>query len=76
MSHPEFLPRVFELTSNPKSNVRKEAFWLLSNVSAGTSDQIELILKQHKSMEKLKHGLISPLYGEDFLLSPFFKKNL
>jgi len=49
--------------------VRKEAFWLLSNVAAGTSDQIELILKQHKSMEKLQHGLIkeSPEVIENFL---------
>jgi len=33
---------------------RKEAFWAISNLSVGTQDQIEMILENDNSIERLK----------------------
>jgi hypothetical protein len=30
-----------------KKNIRKEACWTISNITAGTSDQIQLIIQQN-----------------------------
>ncbi len=38
---------------------RKEAFWAISNITAGTSEQIEMIIKNESFMKRLKDAVVS-----------------
>jgi len=57
LSCQDFLPRVFELISNPKKTVRKEACWLISNIAAGNQHQIALIINYPHYIEALKKAI-------------------
>lgn len=50
------MPRIFQLTKSPKKIFRKEALWVISNIAAGTSRQIEMILENDYIL-KLKIAL-------------------
>jgi len=51
---PEFLPKLFETTTHSKKIFRKEAFWAISNITAGTTEQIEMIIKNEDFVKRLK----------------------
>ena len=48
------MPRLFELASHQKKALRKEVFWIMSNITAGTSEQIAQILNQENYMNMIK----------------------
>lgn len=58
LSCPEFLPRVFELTSSPRKTLRKEAFWTISNITAGNPEQIEAVLQNPTFVQVLKNSVL------------------
>jgi len=39
------IPTLSELLNHPKKTVRKEACWVLSNITAGTQQQLQLCLE-------------------------------
>lgn len=51
------------LSSTQPRNIRKEAFWILSNILAGTIDQIEMT-RSHHCLDYLKAGMTDT----DFLI--------
>ena len=61
LSNADFLPRVFELLSYPDKRVRKEACWLISNLTAGNEAQIELIISNSQYLEALKKTLFQDI---------------
>ena len=40
------LDRIPKLLANPKRNIRKDAYWLLSNIAAGTRKQIHVLVSK------------------------------
>ncbi|KAH3744191.1 importin alpha [Pelomyxa schiedti] len=47
------LPRILPLLNNPKKSVRREACWLLSNIAAGTREQVRLIAVERGIFERV-----------------------
>ena len=47
------LPLLLKLMSHPKKNVRKEAMWTLSNITAGTESQVESVIQYPGMIEKI-----------------------
>jgi len=54
LKFPEFLPRVFHLINHPKAILRREALWVISNITAGTPKQIEMIMENQEYISRLK----------------------
>ncbi len=50
----EFLPKLFEFTQSSNPEFQKEAFWIISNL---TAIEIDLILKNDNYMAKIKNGV-------------------
>lgn len=42
---PEYLPKLFELTTNRNKALRREACWTLSNITAGYASQVNTVMK-------------------------------
>lgn len=61
LDFPNFLPRVFNLITCPDKKVRKEVCWIISNITAGSTDQINLILHNSSYMDALKNALIQDI---------------
>ena len=53
----KFLPRIFELTTHPRKIVRKESFWIVSNLAAGNKDHLDLILENTNHLKAIKRAL-------------------
>ena len=53
LSIPEFLPQVFQLLGNQKKAVRREACWVISNVTAGNMEQIALVMDNLEYVQAL-----------------------
>ncbi|KAH3723234.1 importin subunit alpha-2 [Pelomyxa schiedti] len=47
------LPRILPLLNSPKKSVRKETCWLLSNIAAGTREQVRLIAVERGIFERI-----------------------
>ena len=41
------LPRLLALLNSPKKGIRKEACWTISNITAGTREQIQVLCHVH-----------------------------
>lgn len=44
VSFPDFLPGLFQLAQHNKKAIRKEACWIVSNITAGNNNQISLVI--------------------------------
>ena len=50
---PDFISKMFSLIQHTEKAVRKEAFWTVSNITAGSAEQIEHILAHPSFVEKI-----------------------
>ena len=50
---PTLVPQFFKLLDHPKVAFRREACWIISNISAGTTQQIEFIVGDPAQILKL-----------------------
>ncbi len=73
LRYENFLPRVFELTENDSKLVRKEAFWAISNIAAGTLEQIEMIIENRNYIERLKTAVTTEKEDVNKITSLIFK---
>ncbi len=49
---------IFELAESDQETLRKEAFWVLSNITAGSEDQIEKITEKDEYIEIIKAAVV------------------
>ena len=68
---PDFLPRLFELTSDPKKTISKTAYWTISNIGAGSQEQIDLLIENPGYMKRILDGFSS----KNSVKIPFFIQN-
>jgi len=53
------LPRLFELTQSDLKLIQKEAFWAISNIAAGSQEQIQQIIENDDYIERLKTAVVT-----------------
>jgi len=53
------LDKVTDLLVNMKKNIRKETCWLISNIAAGTTDQIDYLMKRPRTLNKVVDAVMN-----------------
>ena len=53
MTHPDFLEKLFKLMKHERKPVRRESVWIMSNLTAGTTQQIDKFLTSFPFVEEL-----------------------
>ena len=53
LKHPDFLSILMALLQHEKRAARKEAVWIMSNLLAGTVNQIELVMNYPGMIQQL-----------------------
>ena len=53
------LPALVPLLSNPKKNIRKETCWMLSNIAAGSQEQLSLLMNTKDLIPRVLEQLSS-----------------
>ena len=59
MEDPRFLPKIFQLATEQAVKIKKEALWIISNVTGRDDFQVQMLLENGDYIDILKDALFA-----------------